>query len=71
MSQWIRASERLPDDAVENLQTVLLSDGDWVTIGHRSGDGWYVIEAAEALGHTTFDRLPYWMPLPEPPEVEQ
>lgn len=57
---WLRSERR----------RLRLTDGDWVTMGRKSGDEWYVIESAEACGYSEFSRLPFWMPLPEPPEVK-
>ena len=59
---WVPASARLPED----LKTVLLSDGDWITMGRKVDDEWYVLECADAMGFYEFSRLPFWMPLPEP-----
>jgi hypothetical protein len=59
---WVPASVRLPEDR----KTVLLSDGDWITMGRKVDDEWYVLEFAEAQGFCEFIRLPFWMPLPEP-----
>ena len=59
---WVPASVRLPEDR----KTVLLSDGDWITMGRKVDDEWYVLECAEAMGYYAFTRLPFWMPLPEP-----
>lgn len=67
LPRWIPVSERLPDD---DLEMVLLTDGEWVTFGRQSGDGWYVEESAEALGPRELSRFTHWMPLPEPPEVK-
>jgi hypothetical protein len=66
--RWIPVSERLP----EHEDTVLLyveDYGGWITLGQRSGDGWYVNEAAEGGGPKPLDRFTHWMPLPEPPEA--
>jgi hypothetical protein len=68
LPRWIPVSERLP----EHQDTVLLyveDYGEWITLGQRSGDGWYVNEAAEGGGPKPLDRFTHWMPLPEPPEV--
>lgn len=68
LPRWISVEERLP----ERQDTVLLyveDYGSWITLGRRSGDGWYVNEAAEGGGPKPLDRFTHWMPLPEPPEV--
>lgn len=68
LPRWIPVSERLP----EHQDTVLLyveDYGGWITLGQRSGDGWYVNEEAEGGGPKPLDRFTHWMPLPEPPEV--
>jgi hypothetical protein len=67
LPRWIAVGERLPEDG---LEMVLLTDGEWVTFGRQSGDGWYVEESAEALGPRELSRFSHWMPLPEPPEVK-
>ena len=59
---WVPASVRLPEDR----KTVLLSDGDWITMGRKVDDEWYVLECADAMGFYALTRLPFWMPLPEP-----
>lgn len=59
---WVPTSVRLPEDS----KTVLLSDGDWITMGRKVDDEWYVLECADAMGFYEFSRLPFWMPLPEP-----
>jgi hypothetical protein len=66
LPRWIPVSERLP----EHQDTVLLyveDYGGWITLGQRSGDGWYVNEEAEGGGPKPLDRFTHWMPLPEPP----
>ena len=57
MSEWVKCSERMPEDGVP----VLVTDGFVVLIGSYDGfDGgdYYWTEFAT-----------HWMPLPEPPEV--
>lgn len=71
---WIPVSERLPEwrDEDRPQKTVLLYVDDygcWITIGRRSQDGWYVVEAAEACGLHPLNRFSHWMPLPEPPSA--
>ena len=65
---WISVEERLP--ANEDDVLLYVEDyGSWITLGRRSGGGWYVNEAAEGGGPKPLDRFTHWMPLPEPPEV--
>lgn len=66
--RWIPVSERLPEHKDDVL--LFVEDyGSWITLGRRSGDGWYVNEAAEGGGPKPLDRFTHCMPLPEPPEV--
>jgi hypothetical protein len=66
LPRWIPTGERLPDE----LDTVILTDGEWVTFGSWSEayNRWYVEEDAEANGPAERERFTHWMPLPEPPE---
>jgi hypothetical protein len=63
--EWIAVGERLPER--NGNEMVMLFNGNLITFGSRSGDGWYVAEAAELLGPTSLDRFTHWMPLPPPP----
>ena len=65
--EWISVSERLPKGNGLVLLHAAHDSDKWITMGYRSGDGWYVIEAAEALGHHDLNRFTHWMPLPAPP----
>jgi hypothetical protein len=65
---WIPVSERLPEHE-DDVLLYVEDYGSWITLGRRSGDGWYVNEAAEGGGPKPLDRFTHWMPLPEPPEV--
>jgi hypothetical protein len=67
LPRWVSVDERLPEHEDDVL--LFVEDyGSWITLGRRSGDGWYVNEAAEGGGHKPLDRFTHWMPLPEPPE---
>jgi hypothetical protein len=66
--RWIPVSERLPEHE-DDVLLYVEDYGSWITLGRRSGDGWYVNEAAEGGGPKPLDRFTHWMPLPEPPEV--
>lgn len=61
---WVPIAERLP---TQKRQRVILSDGEWTTIGHLSGNGWYVDESAEACGPTALARFSHWMEMPPAP----
>jgi hypothetical protein len=65
---WIPVSERLPEHE-DDVLLYVEDYGSWITLGRRSGDGWYVNEAAEGGGPKPLDRFTHWMPLPEPPEA--
>ena len=66
--RWIPVSERLPEHE-DDVLLYVEDYGSWITLGRKSGDGWYVNEAAEGGGPKPLDRFTHWMPLPEPPEV--
>lgn len=61
---WVPIKDRLPTNP---RQMVILSDGDWTTFGRLSGDGWYVLESAEACGHAALARFSHWMEMPPAP----
>lgn len=65
--RWIPVEERLPEDPVKKvLVFVPHTHGDIVDAGRYLGaDGW-VLEG----WHLTQNAVTHWMPLPEPPEVE-
>ena len=58
---WISVKDRLPDKKGDYL--IYNTDGI-VWPYWYDGDGWY-----DTLGYLT-QRVTHWMPLPEPPEVE-
>lgn len=66
--RWIPVEERLPEDPVKKvLVFVPHTHGDIVDAGRYLGaDGW-VLEG----WHLTQNAVTHWMPLPEPPEVEE
>lgn len=61
---WINVKERLPQ---EYVMVLIHSDG-FVNMGYRNDSEWYELchEGHELAGDTT-----HWMPLPEPPQVDQ
>ena len=71
--QWIPCNERLPnhDEYIKNNGLFNVSDGD------RSYSEWFDIYDKQMFGEPTISgfRVDYaviaWMPLPEPPEVEE
>ena len=67
LPRWIPVEERLPEDPVKKvLVFVPHTHGDIVDAGRYLGaDGW-VLEG----WHLTQNAVTHWMPLPEPPEVE-
>lgn len=65
MGQWIKCSERMPDDFVD----VLVTDGHYVEIMTRLGDGSWLVLLEEWSTCVSVDGITHWMPLPEPPEV--
>ena len=67
--RWISVEERLPEHE-DDVLLYVEDYGSWITLGRKSGDGWYVNEAAEGGGPKPLDRFTHWMPLPEPPEVK-
>ena len=68
LPRWVSVDERLPEHE-DDVLLYVEDYGSWITLGRRSGDGWYVNEAAEGGGPKPLDRFTHWMPLPEPPEV--
>ena len=61
MSEWISAEDRLPDDI-----------GFFIGYGSKQvmevefvGCSWYCVAQGDSINVT------HWMPLPEPPELEQ
>lgn len=62
MGEWIKCSERMP----EELEDVLVTDGRVIEIMYRRFDTWY--ETSREAGGI-YGKVTHWMPLPEPPEV--
>ena len=63
MGKWIECSERMP----EELDDVLVTDGDNIEIKWWDGDDWD--SWVERNSNICSDDVTHWMPLPEPPEV--
>lgn len=61
---WVPVGEKLPEG---HMKRVILSDGDWVTFGRLSGDGWHVDESAEGCGPVGLNRFSHWMEMPRAP----
>jgi len=82
MSEWIKVSDRLPDD--KGIYNVLVSGDDFVnssTFGYFTGSDWEGQEwerVQECSGYESsspyfsdYDMsVTHWMPLPEPPTQE-
>ena len=60
--QWIRVSERLPEDG-QNVIACFTGGGEVGEATFDERDGWFYNEHG-AWGAS------HWMPLPEPPEVQ-
>lgn len=58
MTQWIRCSERLPDE--KHLH--LISDGGYRAVSYHIGGSWY-------MSNYMWNQPTHWQPLPEPPDV--
>ena len=69
---WIKTSEREPETNEDVL--VLLEDEKRIYIGFMDLFGkWHLYDYSEQLfgiAHEAED-IPYWMPLPDEPEVEE
>ena len=64
MGEWIKCSERMPDD----FEEVLVSDGANVEVMWRDCDGFWDCWAPRNSNIDT-DDVTHWMPLPEPPSL--
>jgi len=64
MGEWIKCSERMPDD----FEDVLVSDGGNVEVMWRDCDGFWDCWAPRN-SNISEANVTHWMPLPEPPEV--
>lgn len=65
---WISVNGRLPEDDGE----VLACYGKDVFIAHCEGDYWavYLLNTEDDCLYQHSARVSYWMPLPEPPEID-
>ena len=64
---WISVKDKLPDDDGD----VIACDGKNVFIANCEGGYWVVYLPAEDNCREPYVvKVAYWMPLPEPPEVE-
>ena len=61
MGEWIKCSERMP----EELDDVLVTDGDNIEMKWWDGDDWD--SWAERNSNICSDDVTHWMPLPTPP----
>lgn len=64
MSEWIKCSERMPND----FEDVLVSDGGNVEVMWRDCDGFWDCWAPRN-SNIDIDDVTHWMPLPEPPSL--
>lgn len=64
MSEWIKCSERMPDD----FEDVLVTDGANVEVMWRDCDGFRDCWAPRN-SNIDIDDVTHWMPLPEPPSL--
>ncbi len=65
MSEWIKCSERMP----ENFVDVLVTDGSYVEIMTLLGDGSWLVLLEEWATYVSVDNITHWMSLPKPSEV--
>nr|UVX85278.1 MAG: Protein of unknown function (DUF551) [Bacteriophage sp.] len=72
MSQWIKCSERMPEETddiiVVSDDIIVVSDGIVISgISYSRRDGFYMA-ALEYDDDEPIDGVTHWMPLPEPPQ---
>lgn len=63
-SEWIKCSERMPDEGERVLIAWHFADGDFVSIGVRVGESTFTDG-----DFGTYPNVTHWRPLPDPPEV--
>ncbi len=61
--EWVSVEDRMPDERVEVLITVITDNGVFVDIAWRENGGWN-----DPLGGWSNDDVTHWMLLPEPPQ---
>lgn len=67
MSEWIKCSERMPEETDDII--VACSDGTVISgISYSRRKGFYMA-ALEYDSDEPIKDVSHWMPLPEPPEV--
>ena len=72
MSDWIKITDRLPD----NLENVLIIYDTYrgrkqITLGLFDIGGWYYLdEERNEYRKDVWNRVTHWMPLPKLPEVD-
>lgn len=63
--EWISVEDELPDDAYPVLVYIKLWEGQYdILMGYFDG-GWYSMN-----DNMIFSGVTHWMPLPDPPEVD-
>jgi hypothetical protein len=66
MSEWVSVDDRLPDD----IQNVLVTNGLEVTFGWWRPIRYEWCVSIFDGGDVVDDTVTHWMPLPQPPEVD-
>lgn len=64
MSQWIKCSERMPDDFMD----VLITDGIYVEVMWLDCEGYWDSWVDGGYRTVCPDDITHWMPLPKPPQ---
>lgn len=65
MSEWIKCSERMPEDFTD----VLVTDGSYVEIMTLLTDGSWLVLLEEGSTCVSVNNITHWMSLPKLPEV--